>query len=126
MVKLVAVVIVCGIIIIYLKSINSDLVPLALLGSGIIVLSYAFSYIYQTFSFLSEIVAFTGITSEYYSIIFKITAIGYLIEFGAGTVEDLGLKSLADKLVFAGKALILVVSLPIIYAVFNLLSGLVK
>jgi hypothetical protein len=27
----------------------------------------------------------------------------------------MGLKSLADKLVFAGKALILVVSLPIIY-----------
>ncbi|MBR2871432.1 MAG: hypothetical protein IKB98_08710 [Clostridia bacterium] len=124
MVKLVAIVIVCAIIIVYLKSINSDLTSLAILGSGIIVLSYAFQYVYQTYTFLSSIINLTGINSEYYSIIFKITAIGYLIEFGAGTVEDLGLKSLADKLVFAGKACIIVVSLPIIYAIFNLLSGL--
>lgn len=126
MIKLVAIVIVCGIIIVYLKSVNSDLTSLALLASGIIVLSYGFQYIYQTYSLLSEIVNLTGINNEFYSIIFKITAIGYIIEFGAGTVEDLGLKSLADKLVFAGKACILVVSMPIIYAVFNLLSGLIQ
>ena len=125
MVKLVAVVIVCGIIIIYLKSINSELTSLAILASGIIILSTAFSYIYQTYSMLAEIVNMTGIDAGYYNIIFKITAIGYLIEFGAGTVQDLGLKSLADKLVFAGKAAILLVSMPIIYAVFNLLNGLI-
>ena len=125
MVKIVAIAIVCGLIIIYLKSINSDLTSLAILGSGIILLSSGFSYVYQTYSFLIDIVNLTGIDAGYYSIIFKITAIGYLVEFGAGTVEDLGLKSLADKLVFCGKAAILFVSMPIIYAVFNLFSGLV-
>lgn len=126
MVKIVAVAIICGIIIIYLKSINSELTSLAIIGSGIIILSYAFTFVFQTYSVLVDIISFTGIKAEYYSIIFKITAIGYLIEFGAGTVEDMGLKSLADKLVFAGKALILVVSLPIIYAIFNLLQGLLQ
>lgn len=124
MIKIVAITIVCGFIIIYLRSINSDLTSLAILGSGIIILSTAFSYVYQTYSFLVDIINSTGLDSGYYSIILKITAIGYLVEFGAGTVEDLGLKSLADKLVFCGKAAILVVSMPIIYAVFNLLGGL--
>ncbi len=124
MIKIVAITIVCGFIIIYLRSINSDLTSLAILGSGIIILSTAFSYVYQTYSFLVDIINSTGLDSAYYSIILKITAIGYLVEFGAGTVEDLGLKSLADKLVFCGKAAILVVSMPIIYAVFNLLGGL--
>ncbi len=126
MIQLVAISLICGIIIIYLKSINSELTSLAIIGAGIIVLSFAFSYIYQTYSVLVDIISYTGISADYYSIIFKITAIGYLIEFGAGTIEDMGLKSLADKLVFAGKALIIVVSMPIIYAIFNLLSGLIK
>ncbi len=124
MVKLVAIAIVCAFIIIYLKSINSDLTSLAILGSGIIIISTGFSYIYQTYSFLVDIVNSTGLDGSYYTIIFKITAIGYLVEFGAGTVEDLGLKSLADKLIFCGKAAILLVSMPIVYAVFNLLGGL--
>ena len=124
MVKIVAVAIICAIIVIYLKTVNSDLTSLAILGSGIIIVSTGFSYVYQTYSFLVDIVNMTGVEAVYYNIIFKITAIGYLVEFGAGTVEDLGLKSLADKLVFCGKAAILVVSTPIIYAVFNLLNGL--
>ena len=66
----------------------------------------------------------TGVDGSLFSIIFKITAIGYLVEFGAGTIEDFGLKSLADKLVFAGKIIILGISMPVIYAVFNLLKGL--
>ena len=126
MIQLVAISLICGIIIIYLKSINSELTSLAIIGAGIIVLSFAFSYIYKTYSILVDIISYTGISAEYYSIIFKITAIGYLIEFGAGTIEDMGLKSLADKLVFAGKAIIIVVSMPIIYGIFNLLSGLIK
>lgn len=126
MIQLVAISLICGIIIIYLKSINSELTSLTIIGAGIIVLSFAFSYIYKTYSILVDIISYTGICAEYYSIIFKITAIGYLIEFGAGTIEDMGLKSLADKLVFAGKAIIIVVSMPIIYGIFNLLSGLIK
>lgn len=126
MLKVVVVAIICGIIVIYLKSVNSDLTPLALLGSGILLISYGISYLYQTFDFIVEVVKMTGIENDFFAIILKITGIGYLIEFGAGTIEDLGLKNLADKLVFAGKAIIIVVSLPVFYAVFNILKGIIQ
>lgn len=126
MIKLVAIALVCGILIIYLRTINSELTSLAIIGAGILIISQGFNYLYQTYSFLTDLVKITGIGSQFYSIIFKITAIGYLVEFGAGTVEDMGLKSLADKLVFAGKALIILVSMPILYGVFNLLKGIVQ
>ena len=126
MAKIVVIALVCAIIIVYLKSINSEVYSFAVVGSGIILLAYGFSYVYQTFDFFSEIVNLTGINVQYYSIIFKITAIGYLIEFGASTIEGLGLKSLSDKLVFVGKAIILFVSLPVLYAVFNLLKGIIQ
>ena len=59
-------------------------------------------------------------------IIFKVVAIGYLVEFGAETINDLGLKSLSDKLIFIGKLAIFSVSLPVLYAIFNVLSRLIQ
>lgn len=125
MVKLVLITLICAFIIYYLKSINSELYQLALVGASIIVLSQAVLYLYETFSFFEQIILASGVNAEYYKIIFKITAIGYLVEFGAQSVKDMGFNSLAEKLIFAGKTLILLISLPIISAVFDLLKGLI-
>lgn len=125
MLKIILITLACAFIIFYLKSINSELYQLALIGAGVIVLSQTFVYFIETFSFFREVIDLSGIDSDFYKIIFKITAIGYLVEFGASTVKDMGFNSLAEKLVFAGKVIILYVSIPILSAVFNLLKGLV-
>ncbi len=125
MVKLVAIALVFSVVIIYLRSINSELSLLASIGAGIIIIFYVLNYLSDTFVFISQLVDKSGIDKEFYIIIFKITAIGYLIEFGASTMQDFGLTSLANKLIFAGKVVILSISLPIIYAVYNLIVGLV-
>ena len=116
MLKIVAIALICAVIIIYLKSINSELSLLATVGAGIIILFLSLEYVINTLDFFNSIVELTGIDKSLYAIIFKITAIGYIIEFSADTVLDFGLKSLADKLIFAGKLIILVVSLPVFYA----------
>ena len=116
----------CAILVIYLKSINSELYQLSLVASGIILISTSLSYLSATFDFFNKIIEMTGIEYSLYKIIFKITSIGYVIEFGAGTIEDLGLKSLADKLVFCGKIIIFSVSLPVLYAVFNVLTEILQ
>ncbi len=126
MVKIVSLAILFAIIIVYLKSVNSELAMPLTIGAGVIILNFAFSELASVFSFINELVNVTGLSKEFYIILFKITAIGYLIEFGADTIADFGLKSLSDKLIFAGKIIILSVSMPIIYAVFNLFTGLVK
>lgn len=126
MIKLVAVVLICALIITYLKSINSELFSLACIGAGIIVLSFAFDYISEAFIFINKIIELSGIDKEFYRIIFKITAIGYLVEFGADIVLDMGLKGLSEKLIFTGKIIIFCMSLPIFYSVFNLLVGLIE
>ena len=59
-----------------------------------------------------------------YKIIFKITGIGYMVEFAAETINDFGIKGLSEKLIFVGKVVIFSLSLPILYAVINLLSGI--
>ena len=124
--KVVVLTIIFAVIILYLRSINGELAMLTGIFAGIIILFYAFSYLSEVFSVIDRMIELTGIDRDMYKIIFKITSIGYLVEFGADTVSDFGLKSLADKLVFVGKIMIFSISLPIIYAIINLLSGIIQ
>lgn len=126
MIKIVAIALIFTIIIVYLKSINAELALLATVGAGIILLYFTIDYLVNVFDFINNLIQLSGIDNELYLIIFKITAIGYLVEFAANTIQDFGLKSLSDKLVFVGKILILSMSMPIIYAIFNLLIGMLQ
>ena len=51
-------------------------------------------------------------------------AISYLVEFSASTIEDFGIKSIADKVVFAGKIVILTISAPIIETLISTILSL--
>ncbi len=126
MLKIVACAVVCAFVLIYLKSINSELFSVAVLGAGVIITALGIEYLTETVSFIKTLIDTSGINAKYFGIILKITGIAYVVEFGAGVIEDLGLKSLSDKLVFVGKAAIFVAAIPIIYAVFNLLLGLMQ
>ena len=124
MIKIVALIVVCAVLVVYVKNVNAELYPLVLLGSGIIVLYTGFTYLTGTLDFFKKIVSASAIDEKFLSIIFKIVSVGYIVEFGAGVVEDMGLKSLADKLVFIGKAIIVGVSLPVFYAVIETVNAL--
>ena len=124
MIKIVALIVVCAVLVVYVKNVNAELYPLVLLGSGIIVLYTGFTYLTGTLDFFKKIVSASAINEKFLSIIIKIVSVGYIVEFGAGVVEDMGLKSLADKLVFIGKAIIVGVSLPVFYAVIETVNAL--
>lgn len=126
MIKIIAVAFICACIIIFLKNINSELTILVEIMSGIILVSMILPYVAETFGFFEELIALTGLSESYYKILFKAIAIGYTVEFAAGTVSDFGLKGFSDKLLLAGKLIIICVSLPILYAVVNLIAELGK
>lgn len=126
MVKIVAICIVLGVLIVYLRSINPEIAMLASVCAGTLILIEAFTYLTETFTFINALIEQTKIDADLFKIIFKAVGIGYLIEFGAGILEDFGLKSLADKLILLGKIIILSISLPLLYAIFNIISDLIK
>ena len=92
--------------------------------SGIILLSCVIPYVLEVFNFFNEIIELSSIDKNIYKILLKIIAIGYLLEFSAGPIEDFGLKGLSSKLILIGKIIIISLSLPIIYGVINILKGL--
>ena len=50
--------------------------------------------------------------------------IGYLVEFSAGILNDFGQNSVADKLVFCGKVVVLILAIPILESVLAIISKL--
>ena len=126
MLKIVAIAVICALVLIYLKSINSEFFSVAMLGAGVIITALGIEYLTDTLSFVNNLIQSTGINRKYFAVILKITAIAYVVEFGAGIIEDLGLKNVADKLLFVGKLAIIIAAMPVITAVFDLLSGLLK
>ena len=56
MVKIVALALALGVIVVYLKSVNSELYVLALIGSGIVLLYASLEYFISTYNFLSTII----------------------------------------------------------------------
>jgi len=65
-------------------------------------------------SVLEDLADRSGIPSVYLKTMLKIIGIAYIAEFGAQIVRDSGMESVASKIEFAGKMLILVMSVPII------------
>ena len=126
MVKFVAVALLVGVIIVYVRAVNSEFTSIALLGASVILISFSFNYITEIYEFINKLIQLSNIDSNYIKIIFKITAIGYLVEFGAGLLEDFNLKSLGDKLVLLGKLIILATALPIIQGVLNIIINFIK
>lgn len=120
--KIIAVAVITAFLCVYLKNIGSDLFLPALIAGGIIILSFSVDYLTQTVAFINELTSLSGIDGGIMLIAVKVTLVAYLIEFACGLTEDAGLKSLSDKLAFAGRLVLVGMSIP----VFSSLISLIK
>ncbi|MBZ4662412.1 MAG: spoIIIAD [Caloramator sp.] len=73
---------------------------------------------------MQEIALKANIDYTYVNIVLKIIAISYIASFGIEICKDIGQSSLASKIEFAGKVLILVMAIPIIMAVMEMVLKL--
>lgn len=112
-----------------LKNTKPELAFAVTVSGSIILLLFVFDLLQNSISIFGEIAEITGIDSSLIKILLKMIGIGYLVEFSAGILNDFGQNSLADKLVFCGKIIILVLAIPVIESVLSLivqLLGLIK
>jgi stage III sporulation protein AD len=73
---------------------------------------------------LEQLAERSGIPTVYLKTMLKIIGIAYIAEFGAQIVRDAGLESIASKIEFAGKMLILVMAVPIISVIVETVLNL--
>lgn len=112
-----------------LKGTKPELALAVTIAGSIILLLFVFNLFAGSISIFGKIAETTGIDSALVKILLKMVGIGYLVEFSAGILNDFGQNSLADKLVFCGKVIVLLLAIPILESVLSLINqllGLVK
>ena len=107
-----------------LKQIKPEMAALVGVCGGVLLLLMTVDYLTQIIDVFNLIVQKTGLSSNLFSIIIKIIGIGYLTEFTANMCSDAGMSGLGDKVLLAGKLMIFVMSLPIIYNIIEIIVEL--
>ena len=106
------------------KQVKPEIAICISLGGGIIMISMIVNYCIDIINVFTSIVDKTGLDGGIFKTVLKIVGIGYLTEFSASICNDSGNSSIGDKIMLAGKIIILVYSLPIVTSIIDILVGI--
>ena len=102
-----------------LKELKKEYSVMIIITGGIIITVWGIIKIFPVVSYMRELTDSSGI-SEYLSVILKVLGISFIVQTGADICRDFGETSIASKIEFAGKAIILVVVMPVLRSVINM------
>ena len=125
-VKIIAVAIVTVVASIVVKQTKPEISMLINIAGGILLVILVVDLLGQVFANFYNIFQTTGIDNDLLLPILKIIGVGYLCEFGANVCQDAGSASIADKVLFSGKIIILIIAMPIIQSVVDVVLSFVK
>lgn len=122
--QLVGIAFVTAVAALILKGTKPELAFAVTVAGSVILLLFVFEMLKGTVAIFGDIANEAGLNSSLIKILLKMVGIGYLVEFSAGILNDFGQNSVADKLIFCGKVVILVLAIPILESVLTLIKQL--
>ena len=123
--KLVAFAIVAVVLVLVVKQQRSDIAILLAVSAGAGLLIFSIFKLSSVFDMLQDLVKNSGVSSQFLSIVLKVTAIAYIIEFGKNVCMDAGQSAIANKLEMAGKVIVLTLSIPLKSSLMSLITQLI-
>lgn len=118
-VKIVAFAFLSLFIVMIFKDRRNDLAVQVSIVAGVIIFIFMLTKITVVLEFIQKLAADANIDAVYLTTVFKILGIAYLATFSSEICRDAGENSLASKVEFSGKILILVLAIPILMAVLQ-------
>lgn len=106
-------------IFILLKDKKSDIAALVILVAGAAIFLMMIGELSEVINFINSIAKKANINTVYIGIVLKILAIAYITSFCSEICKDSGASTIASKVEFAGKIMILVLAVPILMAVLD-------
>ncbi len=122
--QLVGIALITTVAAILVKSTKPELALAVTIAGSVILLLFVLEVFRGSIGIFTEIAEMTGLDAAIVKTLLKMVGIGYLVEFSAGILNDFGQNSLADKLVFCGKILVLILAVPILESILELISDL--
>lgn len=102
------------IVTIILKEYRKEYAIYAVILCGAIILLYSLNTVKSIVNFLEQISQNRSFNKEFISCLLKITGISILTEYAVSICKDSGESSIASKIDFGGKIIIISMSIPII------------
>ena len=123
--KIIGVAVLVAVLAFIFKELKKEYAAVILTAGGILITLWSLAYIFPVIDYLRELTGSSEI-AEYFNIILKVLGISFLVQIGADICRDLGEESIASKVEFAGKAVILVIVLPILKNIISMSFDLLK
>lgn len=111
---------VATLIVLLLKDEKPEIALQVSLACGIVIFLFMISKLTVVIQAMQEIAARINLDVLYLNTVLKIIGISYLASFGVEICRDSGQSSIASKIEFAGKVLIITLAIPILMAVMEI------
>lgn len=123
-IKIIIISMVCAILSLILRQYKSEYSSMVAIACGIIIIIMLKDDIESVVATIRTTVKSLGIETVYIETLIKIIGISYLTQFGASICEDAGERAIAMKIELAGRITIILMTAPIMFAILNLITGI--
>jgi stage III sporulation protein AD len=123
--KIVAIGIVAAILAVVLREQKPEIAIQVSIVTGLLIFILMITKLNSVITVLKVFAGKANIDILYFSTILKVIAIAYITEFGAQVCRDAGEGTIAYKIEFAGKILIMVLAIPILAALMDVIIRII-
>lgn len=123
-IKIVGIALISLILIIIIKQYRPEFALYISLIAGMLILYLAIENITNVINLLKQICDKSGINTEFLGILIKMTGIAFLAEFAISICKDAGESAIASKVELGSKAIIISMSIPIIYNLLEVILNI--
>ncbi|MDF2675405.1 MAG: spoIIIAD [Clostridiales bacterium] len=120
-VKVLGIAMIAAVIAVLLKNERPEISMQLSLAAGVVIFLLMISKLTVVIQAMQEIAYKINLNVVYLNTILKIIGIAYLASFGVEICKDSGQYSIAGKIEFAGKILIITLAIPILMAVMDMI-----
>ncbi|OGO78780.1 MAG: stage III sporulation protein AD [Clostridiales bacterium GWB2_37_7] len=123
--KIVGIGIIATILAVILREEKPEIALQISIVTGLIIFVFVITKLNSVLAVLKYFASKTNIDLIYFTTILKVIAIAYITEFGAQVCKDAGESSIASKIEFGGKVLIMIMAIPILAALMDVITQLI-
>ena len=124
--KVIAIGIITSVCSVILKQVKPELAIFAVVSGSIVILFMILQSIGGVLEEYKSLINRTGLNAGIFTNILKIIGVGYLVEFASDICNDAGVGSVSNKILLAGKILILIMCLPIVQNLLEIILNFIS
>ncbi len=126
MISVIGIALISAVLYLLVKKYSPEYTILVEIASVILLLWTIYPFLCDVLDFYSDITKSDYIDKDYFKIILKISGVAIITQFTADICKDSGETALASKVEFAGKTIILALSIPMVQAISEFATELIK